>query len=132
MLQAPVRMVAHSIFVIVAMTGLKLEWKSPPREANAVPWAEAFARFAPMTVFIAMLALVVAAIDARALVWLLPVGLPLLLAIPMTVLTSQVGVGAAMRAQNYLLIPEESRSPAVLRRAWLHASQLAKPRLQAA
>ena len=131
-LQAPVRMVAHSIFVIVAMTGLKLEWKSPPREANAVPWAEAFARFAPMTVFIAMLALVVAAIDARALVWLLPVGLPLLLAIPMTVLTSQVGVGAAMRAQNYLLIPEESRSPAVLRRAWLHASQFAKPRLQAA
>ena len=58
-------------------------------------------------------------------------GLPLLLAMPLTVLTSQVGVGAAMRAQNYLLIPEESRSPAVLRRAWLHASQ-PKPRLKAA
>ena len=47
----------------------------------------------------------------------------------MTVLTSKVGVGTAMRAQNYLLIPEETRSPAVLRRAWLHASRPAKPRL---
>ena len=47
-------------------------------------------------------------------------------------LTSKVGVGTAMRAQNYLLIPEEMRSPAVLRRAWLHASRLAKPRLSAA
>ena len=50
----------------------------------------------------------------------------------MTVLTSKVGVGTAMRAQNYLLIPEETRSPAVLRRAWLHASQRAKPGLKTA
>ena len=49
----------------------------------------------------------------------------------MTVLNSKVGVGTAMRAQNYLLIPEETKSPAVLRRAWLHAGQLAKPRLKA-
>jgi membrane glycosyltransferase len=50
----------------------------------------------------------------------------------MTVLTSKVGVGTAMRANNYLLIPEETKSPAVLRRAWLHASQLTRPLLKAA
>ena len=50
----------------------------------------------------------------------------------MTVLTSQVGVGTAMRAHNYLLIPEETKSPAVLRPAWQPASHLAKPRLKAA
>ncbi|MES1978950.1 MAG: glucans biosynthesis glucosyltransferase MdoH [Pseudomonadota bacterium] len=132
MLQAPVRMLAHSLFVVVAMTGLKLEWKSPPREAAAVPWRHALAQLAPMSGLIALLAVGIFIIDARALVWLLPVGLPLLLAIPMTVLTSKVGVGSAMRAQNYLLIPEETRSPAVLRRAWLHASQRAKPLLRAA
>ena len=38
--QAPVRMLAHSLFVLVALTGLKLEWKSPPREAAAVPWRD--------------------------------------------------------------------------------------------
>ncbi len=132
LLQAPIRMLAHSLFVAVALTGLKLEWKSPPREAAAVPWRHALQQFAPMSAVILLLAAGIAMIDARALVWLLPVGLPLLLAIPMTVLTSQVGVGTAMRAQNYLLIPEETRSPAVLRRAWLHARRLAKPRLRAA
>jgi membrane glycosyltransferase len=67
-----------------------------------------------------------------ALVWLMPVGLPLPLSIPMTVLTSKIGVGTAMRTHNDLLIPAETKSPAVLRRAWLHASQLARPRLKAA
>ncbi|MGH6639475.1 MAG: glucans biosynthesis glucosyltransferase MdoH, partial [Polaromonas sp.] len=132
LLQAPIRMLAHSLFVVVALTGLKLEWKSPPREAAAVPWRAALRQLAPMSAVILLLAAGIALIDARALVWLLPVGLPLLLAIPMTVLTSQVGLGAAMRAQNYLLIPEETQSPAVLRRAWLHASRRARPRLRAA
>ncbi|MGV8804061.1 MAG: glucans biosynthesis glucosyltransferase MdoH [Polaromonas sp.] len=132
LLQAPIRMVAHSLFVVVAMTGLKLDWKSPPREAAAVPWKHALQQLAPMSLVIAALAAGIALIDPSALIWLLPVGLPLLLAIPMTVLTSQVGVGSAMRAQNYLLIPEETRSPAVLRRAWLHASERAAPRLKAA
>jgi len=132
LLQAPIRMLAHSLFVVVALTGLKLEWKSPPREAAAVPWRHALAQLAPMSGVIALLAVGIAVIDARALIWLIPVGLPLLLSIPMTVLTSKVGVGTALRAQNYLLIPEETRSPAVLRRAWLHASRLAQPRLKAA
>ena len=132
LLQAPIRMLAHSLFVAVALTGLTLEWKSPPREAAAVPWAHSLRQLAPMSAVIALLACGIALIDAGAMVWLLPVGVPLLLAIPMTVLTSQVGVGTAMRARNYLLIPEESRSPAVLRRAWLHAGEPAVPRLQAA
>ena len=123
--QAPVRMLAHSLFVIVALTGLKLEWKSPPREAAAVPWSEAFNRLAPMSGLVAVLACGVALIDASALVWLMPVGLPLLLAIPMAVLTSRIDVGGVMRERHYLLIPEESRSPAVLRRAWAHADRLA-------
>ena len=126
-LQAPVRMLAHSLFVVVALTGLKLEWKSPPREAAAVPWRQALGQLAPMSSLIVLLAAGIFFIDPRALVWLLPVGLPLLLAIPMTVITSKVGVGTRMRKQNYLLIPEETRSPAVLRRAWLHASQRVRP-----
>ena len=129
LLQAPIRMLAHTLFVVVALTGLKLEWKSPPREAAAVPWSAALQQLAPMSGVIVVLAAGIAMIDASALIWLLPVGLPLLLAIPMTVLTSQVGVGTAMRKQNYLLIPEESKSPAVLRRAWLHAGELA-PRVR--
>jgi len=125
--QAPVRMLAHSLFVLVALTGIKLDWKSPPREANAVPWKVAASQLAPMTLVIAMLAVGVAMIDPSALIWLMPVGLPLLLAIPLTVLTSQIALGTTLRDRGFLLIPEESRSPAVLRRAWMHAVRLARP-----
>ena len=54
-------------------------------------------------------------------VMLLPAGLSLLLAMPMAVLTSKTGVGQTLLSNNYLLILEETKSPAVLRRAWLHA-----------
>jgi membrane glycosyltransferase len=63
---------------------------------------------------------------------LLPVRRPLLLSISTTVATRKVGVGTAMQTYNYLRIPEESKSPAVLCRAWQHASQPAKPQLKAA
>ncbi|MDH6592854.1 membrane glycosyltransferase [Variovorax sp. TBS-050B] len=125
--QAPVRMLAHSLFVLVALTGIKLDWKSPPREAAAVPWKIAASQLAPMSLVVGALALGVAMIDASALMWLMPVGLPLLLAIPLTVLTSQIALGTSLRDRGFLLIPEESRSPAVLRRAWMHALRLARP-----
>lgn len=123
-LQAPIRMLAHSLFVLIALTGLKLEWKSPPREAHAVPWLHAVRQLAPMSAVIALLGIGVALIDSSALLWLMPVGLPLALAIPLAVVTSQIALGKALRAQRLLLIPEEAWSPPVLRRAWLHASQL--------
>ena len=71
------------------------------------------------------LGVLVALLNADALLWLAPVALPLLLAIPLTVATSHVELGAWMRERGLLLIPEESWSPAVLRRAWRHASRLA-------
>jgi membrane glycosyltransferase len=46
----------------------------------------------------------------------------------MAVVTSQITLGSAMRERSYLLIPEESRSPAVLRRAWMHADRLSQPK----
>jgi membrane glycosyltransferase len=130
--QAPVRMLAHSLFVLVALTGIKLDWKSPPREAAAVPWKVAVSQLAPMSLVVGALALGVAMIDPSALIWLMPVGLPLLLAIPLTVLTSQIALGTSLRDRGFLLIPEESRSPAVLRRAWMHAVRLARPALATA
>lgn len=129
--QAPVRMLAHSLFVLVAVTGIKLEWKSPPREAAAVGWRDAASALAPMSLVVGVLALGIALIDASALMWLMPVGLPLLLAIPLTVMTSQLNLGSSLRDRGFLLIPEESRSPAVLRRAWMHALRLSRPAARA-
>jgi membrane glycosyltransferase len=47
-LQAPIRMMAHTLFVVTALTGLNLEWKSPMREAHSILWHDALRRFMPM------------------------------------------------------------------------------------
>ncbi|MBL0422796.1 glucans biosynthesis glucosyltransferase MdoH [Ramlibacter sp. AW1] len=125
MLQAPIRMMGHSLFVAVALTGIKLDWKSPPREATGVSWNDAAARLAPFTSVLLGLAAVLAWVEPAALVAVLPVSLPLLLAVPLTVMTSHLSLGERMRAAGWLLIPEESRSPFVLRRARHHALRLA-------
>jgi len=127
LLQAPVRMLAHSLFVLTAITGIKLDWKSPPREASGISWKTAAARLAPMTLIICLLGSGVALLNVYALLWLVPIALPLLLAVPITVTTSHVGFGEWMRTQGLLLVPEESWSPAVLRRAWRHAARFSLP-----
>jgi membrane glycosyltransferase len=125
LLQAPVRMVAHSVFVVTALSGLKLDWKSPPRQVQGVRWREALSQLGAPSALAAVLALAAASMDARMLVWLLPVGLPLLLAVPVSVLSGQQRLGQALQARRWLLIPEESRLPQVLRQAWRH-EQLAR------
>jgi membrane glycosyltransferase len=133
MLQAPVRMVAHSLFVLAALTGLKLDWKSPSREASTVPWREAALRFGvPGAVALGVLALLWR-VDVLAALWLLPIALPLLLAVPLCVAASYEALGRRLRSAGLLLTPEEAWTPTVLRRARQHATAaIAAERAQAA
>src|SRR5207248_2420656 len=43
-LLAPVRMLFHTQFVLGALTGWSVQWKSPPREDAETTWAEALRR----------------------------------------------------------------------------------------
>jgi membrane glycosyltransferase len=121
MLLAPLRMVAHTLFVVGAMTGWKLEWKSPPREASDVSWAEAVQRFAPVSLVVASIAAAMSLAGSSAVLWMMPVGLPLVLAVPFTVLTGSTALGERVRRARLLLVPEEASSPTVLRQAWSFA-----------
>ena len=128
-LQAPVRMMAHTLFVVVALTGLKLDWKSPPREANDIGWADAIRRFGSVSAVVAAIVVLVMWLQPQATLWLMPMGLPLLLAVPLTVMTSRSALGQRLLASRLLLTPEEHTAPRVLRRAWAHARRAA-PALQ--
>lgn len=125
LLQAPVRMMAHTVFVVVALTGLKLDWKSPPREANDIGWADALQRFGLISSVVAAIAVGVLWLQPQASLWLAPMGLPLLLAVPLAVLTSRSALGQRLLANRLLLTPEEHSAPRVLRRAWAHARRAA-------
>lgn len=117
-LQAPVRMMAHTLFVVTALTGLNLEWKSPMREAQSILWRDALLRFVPIMITVALGLMATFQVHHDAVWWLLPVGLPLLLAAPLTVLTSESRWGLSLRRRMWLLTPEERTTPVVLLRAW--------------
>ncbi len=117
LLQAPLRMLAHTLFVTGALGGWRLQWTSPPRRGADVGWREAAQRFAPASLGAVVVASALWWVHPPALPWLIPVGLPLLLAIPIATFTSRSSVGERWRAAGLLWVPEESQPPAVLRRA---------------
>ena len=115
MLQAPVRMMAHTLFVLAALTGLKLDWKSPPRQAQDIAWSDAARRFGLIGVAAGAVAGWCALVQPHAIVLLLPTSMPLLLAVPLAVLTSRSALGERLLARGLLLTPEEHSTPVVLK-----------------
>lgn len=125
-LLAPIRMMAHTLFVVGALTGWSVDWTSPPRGARQVRWRDALHNAAPGMALAGLLCLLAAVLQPAALAWLLPVALPLLIAAPLMVWGSRTDLGRALRRRELLLTPEESWAPAILRRAAAEA-ELAGP-----
>jgi membrane glycosyltransferase len=116
-LQAPVRMLAHTVFVVSALTGLRLEWRSPPRNAESVGWTEALHQIGWLTLPALALALWLVP-GARHAQWtLLPVLLPLALAVPMVVASGNAMLGGRARSWQLLSVAEERRIPRPLLQA---------------
>ena len=111
-------MLAHSAFVLGALTGLRLDWKSPPREAAAVAWRDAMSRigvFALPALALALLMLLLHDADLAA-PHLAPLLLPLLLAVPFTVWSGGVSAGRRLQRAGWLSVPEERLPPRALQR----------------
>lgn len=116
-MQAPLRMLAHSLFVLSALTGLKLEWRSPSRHADAVAWTDAWARIGRLVLPPAVVVVSWMTFEGVALAegWMLL--LPLLLAVPLTVASASPVVGRRLERWGLLWNPEARRPPRTLARA---------------
>ena len=121
-LQAPLRMVAHTVFVVAALTGLKLDWKSPPRQAHSLSWRDAARPWAWVSALAAVAAAAALSVDRSVALWLAPVLLPLVLSLPLVLISARPGLGQALRRVGLLLTPEEVAPPYVLLRAWAEAA----------
>ena len=129
LLLAPVRMLFHTQFVLAALTGWRLDWKSPPRDDASTGWREAVSRHGAHTL-LAVLWIVAIVVSSETFAWwLTPILLGLLAAMPLSVWGSRVAAGRALRRRGLLLTPEEIRQPRVLaaadRQADLVAQRLA-------
>jgi membrane glycosyltransferase len=119
-LLAPVRMWFHSKFVLLTLMGRQITWGAQRRDDNETGWRDAIRHHGASTA-LALVWLASAPWLNRSLFWwLLPVALPLLLSVPVSVFSSRVWPGRALRRWGLFLIPEETDRPEILER--LHAA----------
>jgi len=127
-LLAPIRMLFHTRFVVMALTGLKLTWKSPPRDDAETTWGYAIRHHGLQTLIGVAWAAFVAWLNPAFLGWVLPVAGALIVSIPLSVYTSRVGPGRSARRNGLFLIPEEMHPPRVIRATRRYLRSAAPPR----
>jgi membrane glycosyltransferase len=110
-LLAPIRMLFHTRFVAMALMGIPVRWKSPPREDAQTSWGEALRRHGLHTAVGVAWAAGVYALNPSFLWWLAPVAGALILSIPLSVYTSRATLGERARRLGMFLIPEETQPP---------------------
>jgi membrane glycosyltransferase len=115
MLLAPIRMLFHAWFVAAALSGWRVQWKSPPREDAETTWGEALRRHGGHTLLGVAWAGGVYWLNPSFVWWLLPVAGALMISIPLSVYTSRVAPGRSLRESGFFLIPEERNIPREIR-----------------
>ena len=120
---APVRMLFHTQFVLAALTNLQLQWKSPPREDAETTWTEAARRHGVHTLVAVGWGFTVYWLAPSYLWWLLPIVGALAFAIPISVFSSRVSLGRALRRARMFVIPEESEPMQELQTVRAHAER---------
>ncbi|GAA4329309.1 glucans biosynthesis glucosyltransferase MdoH [Pigmentiphaga soli] len=115
MLLAPIRMIFHTRFVVAAFLGWSVQWKSPARVNNETSWREALRRHGLQTLLGVCWGALVAWLNPNFLWWMVPILSSLLLAVPLSVLSSRVSLGRDAYEASLFRIPEETDPPLELR-----------------
>jgi len=113
-LTAPVMMIFQSFAVGGILLGRDAGWQVQRRDDGVVSREDTLRKYSVPTLFGIAMAISAYAVSLPLLLWMMPVILGLLLAIPLAVLSSSAGAGPA---SGLFKTPEETSPPQVLRRA---------------
>jgi membrane glycosyltransferase len=114
---APVMMVMQSAVVAGILTGRAVGWTTQRRDDGSVPWRAVARRHVGHSVIGVILAVAAYAVSLSFLAWMSPIVVGLVLAIPVSAVTAQQGLGRIARRLGLLVTPEETEPPRVLQRA---------------
>ena len=113
-LMAPILMVIQSGSVFQILLGRDTGWEPQRRDDGSIPLRDIIRRHRWHTV-LGLLAGVSAFMIATSLfLWMSPTIIGLILAIPLSWLSGRLGAGLALKRLGLLMIPEETRTPAVV------------------
>ncbi len=114
-LLAPIRMWFHNKFVVLTLMGKQIKWSPQRRTDNETGWREA-SRLHGFSTLLALAWIVgMSWMNPAPSVWLLPVATALLLSIPLSVYSSRVSLGRAVKRWRLFLIPEEVIPPQLIK-----------------
>jgi membrane glycosyltransferase len=113
-LVAPLRMWFHCKFVVMTLLGKTINWNTQQRMASGTRWSEAWRAHGVATVVASGWLAAVSWTNPVVFVWLLPVAIPLLLSIPLSVWSSRVTIGSASRLWRLFQVPEDENPPPMI------------------
>ncbi len=111
---APVVMLTQSLHVVTILAGRDSGWNAQRRDDGSVPFRVTAAQYRWHTGLGLVLAGTAWAVSSSLALWMTPVLVGLVLAIPLAAFTARRGAGQALRRVGLLRIPEEVRPPDVL------------------
>jgi membrane glycosyltransferase len=114
---APIMMLMQTRAVGEIFLGRDSGWSAQRRDDGAVSRGELVRHYMAPTVLGFLLAAGAYAVSLPLLLWMSPVLIGLILAIPVVAFTSRRAIGRGLRAAGLLLTPEERAPPSVLVRA---------------
>ena len=113
-LLAPAMMLFHTAFVVSTLAGKPVVWHAQERGDRGIGLAEALRRHAGHALIGLTWGALILKFAPHYIGWLLPVLIGMVLAVPLTMLTSRVAPATWLRRHRLLLTPEESAPPAEL------------------
>ncbi len=114
-LLAPVRMLFHSKYVLLTLMGRDVRWGTQTREDAETRWLDALRHHGFGTLLAIAWGGYIYTVDPTFLIWTSPIIGALVLAAPVSVLTSKVSLGRGARAAGLFCIPAETRRDPLLR-----------------
>ncbi len=116
-LLAPILMLIQSGSVFQILLGRDTGWQPQRRDDGSIPFRDIVRRHRAHTVLGVLAGLSAFMIATSLFLWMSPTILGLLLAIPLSWLSGQLGAGLALKRLGLLMTPEESQPPAIATRA---------------
>ncbi|MFH1480555.1 MAG: glucans biosynthesis glucosyltransferase MdoH [Pseudomonadota bacterium] len=111
---APIRMLFHSKFVLFTLLGRQVGWAPQRRSDLGTRWGEAIKFHGGGTMIALIWGLILFTLNRPFFWWICPIIFPLILSIPLSVLSSRPDIGKSLKKSGLFLIPEEIEPPAEL------------------
>lgn len=114
---APMMMLMQSQAVADVLLGRDAGWQVQRRDDGSLTMRELVGRFGRLTLIGILMGAAAYAVSWSLFLWMSPVTIGLLLAMPLAALTARSRAGIRLRKLHLLLIPEERQPPGILVRA---------------